>query len=347
MTKSGTCSPITPIQSSTDLSYMIDDSQYNAELNRIFKTIGYESGTKITNTLQGSIWRICKTNNESQPSTSILKIANQFLQKHKKATLNGHTYNVKEDIISEKNILKYLTEQKDCPHTIIKYNSFFQTHTDLYLHMEDGGESLFTFIKKAHKLLENGNLELNHWKKITKIIFKQMIESITYIHSKNICHFDISLENFLINDVECNIKWYSKTKWKIQFVIDSIKVKLCDFGLAEKFENSNDFRSNKWCGKGHYQSPEVNTKSQIFDAKKNDTWGLGICLFCLCIGSYPWHVANINDKNFLYVMNNSIDGLLCHWNVFDIVDQDLLVIMGFLLRYEKDRINLVNVKQVM
>eukprot|EP01084_Bolivina_argentea_P044679 82207_1 len=347
MTNNSPITPITPSESSTDLSFMMDESQYNEEVARIFKKLGYETGIKISDTLQGSIWRISKTNHKSaQQDTSILKVTSKFLQKHKKASFNGQTYNVKEDIISEQNILKFLTEQKDCSDTIVKYKWFFTTNTDLYLHMEDGGDSIFDFIKKAHRLIHNGNLDVNHWKQISKIIFKQMVESVCYIHSKRICHFDISLENFVINDVQCAIKHYSEKKWKIQFVPHSIKVKLCDFGVAEKFENANDLSSNKWCGKSQYQSPEIRNKIKIFDAKKNDTFCLGVCLFALCVGCFPWNVASVTDNNFTYVMNHSIAELLAHWNFVDVVDQDLLVIMDFLLQYEENRIDLLKVKHV-
>ena len=68
--------------------------------------------------------------------------------------------------------------------------------------MEDGGESLFDFVNKAHQLILSGNIDITEWHRVCKVIFKQMLECIEFIHSLNICHFDISLENFLINDVD-------------------------------------------------------------------------------------------------------------------------------------------------
>ena len=59
--------------------------------------------------------------------------------------------------------------------------------------MENGGNSLFDFIQKAHGFVANGKIAMTEWHKTVQIMFKQMIESIEYIHSKNICHFDISL----------------------------------------------------------------------------------------------------------------------------------------------------------
>ena len=69
--------------------------------------------------------------------------------------------------------------------------------------MENGGHSLFEFISSAHQIIDAGHMDVSEWHKFVKIVFKQMIECIQYLHSLNICHFDISLENFLINnDIE-------------------------------------------------------------------------------------------------------------------------------------------------
>ena len=70
----------------------------------------------------------------------------------------------------------------------------FSAH-NFYLVMEDGGHSLFAFVQKAHSLIQAGNLEISHWNEVCKVIFKQMVECVEYLHSQGICHMDISLEN--------------------------------------------------------------------------------------------------------------------------------------------------------
>ena len=101
--------------------------------------------------------------------------------------------------------------------------------------MEDGGDSaLFHFVENAHKLIKAKILDIPHWIEVVKVIFKQMIECIEFIHSKNICHFDISLENFVINSVDVHWRVYMEAgkeiKQSIQFELNDIQVKLCDFG---------------------------------------------------------------------------------------------------------------------
>ena len=136
--------------------------------------------------------------------------------------------------------------------------------------MEDGGITcLFDFVVKAHNLIEVGKLDICEWHRITKIMFQQMMESVEYIHSKNVAHFDISLENFVLNDMDVVLVTTAENEEKIKFcVIDrdnngdgcgspsssGIQVKLCDFGLSEVFPNDKlrgkpDFQSTKYCGK--------------------------------------------------------------------------------------------------
>ena len=57
------------------------------------------------------------------------------------------------------------------------------------------GGDLLSFVKKRSKLNEI----------TTKLIFRQIIEGLHYIHSQNIVHRDIKLDNILI-DLNNNIK---------------------------------------------------------------------------------------------------------------------------------------------
>ena len=99
--------------------------------------------------------------------------------------------------------------------------------------MEDGGSSLFDFCKAAHGLIQKGVIQISHWKNVIRVIFMQMLQAIEYLHSKNVCHFDVSLENFLINDCEIQESSDGK-KTTIQFNLDKICVKLCDFGMLSQ-----------------------------------------------------------------------------------------------------------------
>merc|ERR1712154_480879 len=203
--------------------------------------------------------------------------------------VDGKTYEVNEDVLMEASILRYLTQSKACPNSIVKYRQFLKTETDYLLFMEDGGTNLFDFMHNAHKLILDGKIHIRHWQKVVKEIFRQMVECIAFMHDKNVCHFDLSLENFLINNVNVQVKCATTDTGKehLHFNISNLQVKLCDFGVSQLFTSSQCL-SSKFCGKRNYKSPEIIMKKRKFDAKKNDVWCIGICLFMMTTGLAPW-----------------------------------------------------------
>ena len=80
--------------------------------------------------------------------------------------------------------------------SIIKILETFESENYIFIIMENiSGGTLHSFVKQRRKINE----------KIVKIIFyKQIIETIKYIHNKNIENRDIKLENILI-DLNNNI----------------------------------------------------------------------------------------------------------------------------------------------
>eukprot|EP00483_Globobulimina_turgida_P000024 UN00024 len=213
--------------------------------------------------------------------------------------------------------------------------------------MEDGGHNLFNFVVNVHKYISNGHLNINEWHKMAKIIFQQMVECIDYLHSKNICHFDISLENWLINDVQ--IEFDVSEKGKFTFCYENIQIKLIDFGLAELFEEKADCASDKYCGKEKYHSPEITAKKNTFNAKANDVWCLGVCLYMMVIGGSPWSASSEFDGDFMQTMeaDGDISGLLWKYNRCEYVDKDLIDLFQCFFKYEDKRWDLAKIRQNM
>eukprot|EP01084_Bolivina_argentea_P172393 298623_1 len=176
-------SPTSPTTLNTAILSFDPEAKQNAEICRVLKKIGYAYAKKLVNTLQGSIWRgVYSPKNDGSYETAVIKTTSQYLYNKSKGIVKGKVYTICEDILLEQSILKYLTHQKHCPKSIIKYHWFFKTHTDFYLVMEDGGISLFEFVKSSHELISTGKLSLSHWKQVVLIIFSQLIECIEYIH---------------------------------------------------------------------------------------------------------------------------------------------------------------------
>ena len=97
-------------------------------------------------------------------------------------------YGIKEDnILEEIKILKSL----DHPN-IIKIYEFFSDNINFYIVMEYLSQGdLFSFISASRFLKE----------KVICSIIKQIMSAVAYLHSKNIIHGDIKLENILIDTI--------------------------------------------------------------------------------------------------------------------------------------------------
>eukprot|EP01083_Nonionella_stella_P083804 231771_1 len=160
---------------------------------RLMKSVGYEDCVKIADTIQGSIWKCLHTGTRKRV---VIKMIDKYLAINKIRVEGKLEIAVLENIKKEISILKQLSEDKRCPNSIIKYKASFKSNKHYFLVMEDGGRDVLKFAAKAHKFIASGHLEISEWHRMVRIIFKQMVEAIEYIHSKNVCHFDISLENF-------------------------------------------------------------------------------------------------------------------------------------------------------
>jgi serine/threonine protein kinase len=88
-----------------------------------------------------------------------------------------------------------------------------------------------------------------------------MCKSIEYLHSKEICHLDLKLSNFVRNSEGT--------------------IKLLDFGHA--CSSKNPIKSVR--GTSEYNSHERQLRN--YDGKKADIFSLGICLTALMVGKVP------------------------------------------------------------
>eukprot|EP00484_Ammonia_sp_Unknown_P014797 CAMPEP_0197072844 /NCGR_PEP_ID=MMETSP1384-20130603/210301_1 /TAXON_ID=29189 /ORGANISM="Ammonia sp." /LENGTH=330 /DNA_ID=CAMNT_0042511665 /DNA_START=67 /DNA_END=1059 /DNA_ORIENTATION=- len=317
-------------------------NNHDRKVVQILRKVGMTNASKITDTLQGNIWRasamIVDHSSQPAPSSVVIKVADRYLQENKLAKVGNQRVKVAENILTEAKIMQILSANKDCPASIVKFYQFFKTGTDFYLVMEDGGSSLFDFVVKAHDLIRTGKIELSHWQKVVMLICQQMVECIEYLHTQNICHLDISLENFLINDVTV-IKTVEGNSEHIEFVTDDIQVKLCDFGLAQRFKDDSSLCS-KYCGKPNYKSPEVVAKKGKFSAKKNDIWCVGVCLFMLSFGTAPWKTASPNDDGFKCISNGYLKPVLESWGIVHYASDDLIDLLGSIFQAESSRVSL-------
>ena len=141
------------------------------------------------------------------------------------------------------------------------YDSF-ETEKHIFIVMEYICGDLLGFIRKRGKLSES----------VTKVIFKQIIEGLKYIHRKKIVHRDIKLDNILIDLTNT--------------------VKICDFGVSKKI-NKGDIMYDH-CGTPAYIAPEI-FKNHGYEGYSCDIWSAGVTLYYMLGGVQPFCAESIKD----------------------------------------------------
>merc|ERR1719422_2450072 len=97
----------------------------------------------------------------------------------------------------------------------------------------------------------------------------QIVRAVNYLHSHNIVHRDLKLQNWLYGFDE--------------------RLKLIDFGFSRILENTGELLSTI-CGTLPYTSPEVFSKSYT---AKCDMWSIGVIGYMLLRGKPPFVLNNI------------------------------------------------------
>ncbi|KAJ3439303.1 map/microtubule affinity-regulating kinase [Anaeramoeba flamelloides] len=101
-------------------------------------------------------------------------------------------------------------------------------------------------------------------------LFDFVVKRIAYCHSNDIVHRDLKLENLLLTS--------------------DFKIKIIDFGLSN-FTKGNVLL-NTFCGSASYAAPEV-LQAKEYDGLKTDVWSLGVLLYVLLVGHFPYETRNI------------------------------------------------------
>jgi calcium-dependent protein kinase len=172
-------------------------------------------------------------------------------------------------ISKEINILKAL----DHPN-IIKIYEFYQDNEYYYIITEfcEYGD-LSNIIEKENALHES----------TVKIIMRQILSSVAYLHGKNVIHGDLKLENIL---VESRVRYGSRNSIIAnpfnQKKSENIEIKLIDFGCSKIFAKG---KLSGLIGTSIYCSPEVIKNNYN---EKCDIWACGVIMYILLSGLTPF-----------------------------------------------------------
>lgn len=128
---------------------------------------------------------------------------------------------------------------------------------------------------------------------IIKKITKELIKGFYYLHKNGIIHGDIKLDNILIR--EC-----------INDDSDDRKIDITDFSLSVRYfdkiggKTGNDYYYKLIYDNYHLQTVEYKSPEIIVQAPFNttvDTWALGVMLYKLITGKFPFKYDKLVDFN--------------------------------------------------
>ena len=152
---------------------------------------------------------------------------------------------------------------------IVQLYEILQTVQHIFIVMEYcEGKDLMDYILAKNRLSEYESLKF----------FQQLINALFYLHSQNISHRDVKIDNMLL-DRNKNLK-------------------LVDFGLSTKY--TDDKLLDQPCGTVVYAAPEV-LEGNEYHGMLADVWSSGIVLFGMCSGYLPFcdNDDEVNKKNVI------------------------------------------------
>ncbi|XP_074837501.1 death-associated protein kinase 2-like isoform X2 [Carettochelys insculpta] len=151
----------------------------------------------------------------------------------------------REQVEREVSILQQLEHPN-----ILRLHDLFASKAEMVLILEliRGGE-LFDFIAEKEMLTEAEAIEF----------LQQILQGVAYMHGQHIAHFDLKPENIMLLAKD----------------VPNPRIKIIDFGLAQKLEDGVIFRS--LCGTPQYIAPEVINYESLSSA--SDMWSIGVITY--------------------------------------------------------------------
>ena len=197
----------------------------------------------------------------------------------------SHTPDDYQSVKQEISILKSVKHKH-----IVQLYDVLQTPRHIFIIMEYcEGKDLLDYILTKSKLSEEESLKYFH----------QLINALFYLHSQNIAHRDIKIDNMLLDR--------------------NRDLKLVDFGLSTKYPDDNLL--DQPCGTVVYAAPEV-LQGREYHGMLADVWSSGIVLYGMLSGYLPFGEQD-DEINRI----NIISGKIRYPNYFSDCVKDLLMHM--------------------
>ena len=129
----------------------------------------------------------------------------------------------------------------------------------------------------------------------------QMLQGLSFMHSRGVVHLDLSCENVLLSD--------------------SGEVKIIDFGQARFVEYERDSKgqpqrkrfSGIKPGKKGYKDPDI-FRGATFDGVAADIWSCGVIIFIVLFGFPPYTSPHPSDRFFQKLIQGKLPTIYKDYN---------------------------------
>ncbi|XP_072266754.1 tribbles homolog 1 [Pyxicephalus adspersus] len=135
-----------------------------------------------------------------------------------------------------------------------------QGETKAYVFFEKEFGDMHSYVRSCKRLSEEQAAKL----------FKQIISAVSHCHQSNIVLGDLKLRKFVFSDKE-------RTQLRLESLEDAHIMTGEDDSLSDKH------------GCPAYVSPEILNTTGTYSGRSADVWSLGVMLFTLLVGRYPFH----------------------------------------------------------
>ena len=165
--------------------------------------------------------------------------------------------------------------------------------TEIFAYIKINDYSHFCVLELGnHGDIENFQKVLLKRKVLSETIIcyfaRQILEALNYIHRCKIIHMDIKQGNILVDS--------------------NLNIKLTDFSVSCSFAsfNPDDLVKFPFVGTSKYMSPEIinRTHMKIKEASKIDIYSLGVTLYDLIFGEFPYKLKEVGSKNYEQILKN-------------------------------------------
>ena len=182
--------------------------------------------------------------------------------------------------VREAEILKRISH----PAIVSFYRSFrTPTHYTLVLEAVNGYE-LFELLEKHQRQVAQ-----REW--LVRRIFGELAHVVHWMHSINLVHRDIKLENIMLT-----IAFFTtSTKLTSNELGPMPLIKITDFGLA-RFVKADQMLETR-CGSEEYAAPEL-ILGKNYDGRKTDTWAMGVVLYAMLFGAIPFLSSSSQENAY-------------------------------------------------